>query len=130
MCVASKHCLCKTISPRTDPCNSIKIFFRWLRKAIEVPSAIYHYTEAFEENTDNDEYEEDEDEEGGDDLDPFVTPGRDPCREALYNLGVMQLISGGGGGVGIHLKREAAKWFALAAEKGVMDSGYEMGRMV
>jgi len=51
-------------------------------------------------------------------------------RFRFSDIGDLQLASGAGGGVGVHRNREAAKWFALAAEKGIMSSGYEHGRIV
>lgn len=61
-------------------------------------------------------------------LDPKHGPGRNPCRQALYNLGIMELVFGTAQGV--HKMREAVKWFALAAEKGVLDSDGSLGRIV
>jgi hypothetical protein len=69
----------------------VGVGFCFLGRAVEVPSGVWHFTDAFEDNTDNDEYEDEDEDEGSEPLDQFLSPGRDPCPQALYNLGVLQV---------------------------------------
>ncbi len=75
---------------------------------------------------------------GGEGKDLNLVPGREPPREALYNLGVLCAGPGGlygplGGapaGVPGQWAAAAARWFALAVEKAARDTGNAVGRVV
>ena len=93
-----------------------------------INSYIHTYTNTYTHSTQD--YDEEEGELFGEenDLDPSTAPAKDPCREALYNLGVLELTVSSAKGV--HKHREASKWFALAAEKAIMDTDNAVGRFV
>lgn len=86
-----------------------------LRKAAEEPSGIYLATDSFaKELFDGGDYDEEDP-----DRDLGQVPGKNPAKEALYNLGIVNEL---GLGAKPNLV-SASRWYSLALEKGLRDAG-------
>jgi len=90
---------------------------RWFRKAVEVPSGVFVL---------NEKHAIDNTEKEGATRDLGEVPGRNSVAAALFNLGLLSES-----GVGVPMSAQsAARWFALAAEKAMMDSGNAEGLLI
>jgi len=88
---------------------------KWLRKAAEEPSGVFLATDAYaKDQFDGAQFEEEEC-----DRDLSQVPGKNPAKEALYNLGIVNEL---GLGAKPNLV-SASRWYSLAMEKGLRDAG-------